>query len=239
MTSEVKEVLLRMSYYYRILHPIKRGRNNRKKHICVVIAILLIAAGVSVLAENPGKNHMFAAISPKLASPGASSAKSTPSAAKNESAPLAARQSSAASSKIDMATAPAQVSLEKADLPLRIYVSISQQRVTVYDSDGLIVKQFVCSTGTEGSETPVGTFRILMKGKSFYSKSVGEGGYYWTQFKGDYLFHSIPFDQNYKLKPEEAAKLGTPASHGCVRLSIEDAKWIYDHISRGTVVTIK
>lgn len=99
MTSEVKEVLLRMSYYYRILHPIKRGRNNRKKHICVVIAILLIAAGVSVLAENPGKNHMFAAISPKLASPGASSAKSTPSAAKNESAPLAARQSSAASSK--------------------------------------------------------------------------------------------------------------------------------------------
>ena len=239
MTTEVKEVLSRMNYYYRILHPIKRRCNSRKKHIGVVIAILLIAAGVSVLAENPGNNHIFAAVSPKFVSSGTSSAQNASSAAKDESAPLAARQSSAASSKIDMATAPAQVSLEKADLPLRIYVSISQQRVTVYDSYGLIVKQFVCSTGTEGSETPVGTFRTSTKGKSFYSKSVSEGGYYWTQFKGDYLFHSIPFDQNYKLKPEEAAKLGTPASHGCVRLSIENAKWIYDHISRGTVVTIK
>ena len=155
--------------------------------------------------------------------------------------PVSAASAPASSipSKISLATAAAQVSLKQAGKPLTISVSIATQRVTVYDAQGRIVKQFVCSTGEKGSETPTGTFRIAERGKSFYSQRVGEGGYYWTQFKGDYLFHSLPFDENYQMKTEEAAKLGTPASHGCVRLPVDDAKWIYDHIPRGTVVTIR
>ena len=31
-------------------------------------------------------------------------------------------------------------------------------------------------------------------------------------------------------------RLGINASHGCVRLAIENAKWIYDTIPRGTKV---
>lgn len=163
----------------------------------------------------------------------------TVSSKANKPASSASAPAPSASSKISLATAAAQVSLEQADKPLSISVSIATQRVTVYDAQGRIVKQFVCSTGEKGDETPTGTFRIAERGKSFYSQRVGEGGYYWTQFKGDYLFHSLPFDENYQIKPDEAAKLGTPASHGCVRLPIEDAKWIYDHIPRGTVVTIR
>lgn len=147
--------------------------------------------------------------------------------------------SSAGSSGIDMATAAAQVSLEQAASPLSIDVSIAKQRVTIYDAEHRIVAQYVCSTGEPGSETPTGTYRISDRGKSFYSPSVSEGGYYWTRFQGDYLFHSVPFGKDYKLEPEEAAKLGTPASHGCVRLAMENAKWIYDHIPRGAVVTIR
>lgn len=143
------------------------------------------------------------------------------------------------SSGVSPATAAAQVSLDQAKSPLSVSVSIAAQRVTVYDSESRIVKQFVCSTGEKGSDTPTGTFRVAERGKSFYSDSVGEGGYFWTQFHGDYLFHSVPFDKNYQLEPAEAAKLGTPASHGCVRLAIVDAKWIYDNIPRGTKVTIR
>lgn len=131
-----------------------------------------------------------------------------------------------------------QITLKEAALPLSVTVSISEQRVTVYDAKSRVVKQFICSTGIKGSETPTGTFTVTGRGQSFFSESLQEGGYYWTQFYGDYLFHSVPFDKNYEIEADEAAKLGTPASHGCVRLSVEDAKWIYDNIPDGTAVTI-
>ena len=38
--------------------------------------------------------------------------------------------------------------------------------------------------------------------------------------------------------PEEGAKLGQPASHGCVRLAVADAQWFYDQVPDGTLVTI-
>ena len=33
--------------------------------------------------------------------------------------------------------------------------------------------------------------------------------------------------------------LGQRASHGCIRLLVSDAKWIYDNVGKGTVVTIR
>ena len=123
--------------------------------------------------------------------------------------------------------------------PLSIRVSLASQKVTVLDADGKTVRTFICSAGQRGSETPKGTFAIGGRGKAFYSKSSQEGGYYWTRIYGDYLFHSIPFDGNYKVIPAEASKLGTAASHGCVRLAFDDAKWIYEHIPDGTKVVIQ
>ena len=37
---------------------------------------------------------------------------------------------------------------------------------------------------------------------------------------------------------EEGNKLGQPASHGCVRLTVADAEWFYNQIPEGTPVTI-
>jgi lipoprotein-anchoring transpeptidase ErfK/SrfK len=63
---------------------------------------------------------------------------------------------------------------------------------------------------------------------------------WWVSFKdwGVYLFHSIPMDSNKNILSDEAKKLGSPASHGCVRLNIDNAKWIYDNIPEGTPVNI-
>lgn len=122
--------------------------------------------------------------------------------------------------------------------PLEIKVSLDDQKVTIRDAKGNIIKSFICSSGASGSETPTGTFTVSGRGISFYNSQLGEGAYYWTSFYGDYLFHSVPFDQNYEINQDEAAKLGTPASHGCIRLSIENAKWIYDRIPNGTKVII-
>ena len=34
-------------------------------------------------------------------------------------------------------------------------------------------------------------------------------------------------------------KLGTPASHGCIRLAVKNAKWLWENITDGTTVVIQ
>lgn len=156
------------------------------------------------------------------------------------SAPSSAAPSSVAPASSEAESAPAeQVSLAEAARPLHIAVSISKQDVTVFDAQNRIVRHYVCSTGKDGLDTPTGTFTVSDRGDSFYSETEKEGAYYWTRFKGTFLFHSVPFGPNRKIKPEEQEKLGTKASHGCVRLALENAKWIYDNIPDGTKVTVQ
>lgn len=79
------------------------------------------------------------------------------------------------------------------------------------------------------------------RGDFFYNASVAEGAYYWVSFKGHgiYLFHSLPTDRFGNEIPSEASKLGTPSSHGCVRLARSDAKWLYENIPTNTPITIE
>ncbi|WP_165541109.1 L,D-transpeptidase, partial [Bifidobacterium longum] len=37
---------------------------------------------------------------------------------------------------------------------------------------------------------------------------------------------------------QEPNKLGSPASHGCVRLTVPDVKWLYEQLPQGTTVHI-
>ena len=93
------------------------------------------------------------------------------------------------------------------------------------------------------SLTPTGTYSIQGgRGDSFFNYNLGEGANNWTSWSPDnvYLFHSVPTkgDGSYNLK--ETAKLGrTQGSHGCIRLSVPDSKWIMDNIPNGTKVVIK
>jgi lipoprotein-anchoring transpeptidase ErfK/SrfK len=121
----------------------------------------------------------------------------------------------------------------------RIEVSISEQKVRIYDNDTLI-KNWTVSTG-ENNSTPLGDFTIQNRGEWFFSEKYQEGAMWWVSFKdwGIYLFHSVPMDRNQNIIQEEADKLGSPASHGCIRLRVEHAKWIYDNIPEGTPVHIE
>ena len=120
-----------------------------------------------------------------------------------------------------------------------VLVNLKEQKVNVF-KDGDIVKTMPCSTGLDDSPTPAGEYKTSGKGSSFFSTKYQEGGFYWIRFMGDYLFHSVPFDKNEEIIPTEASKLGEKASHGCVRLSLADAKWLYDTIPQwGTPITIQ
>lgn len=101
-----------------------------------------------------------------------------------------------------------------------------------------ILKEMICSGGTEDEPTLFGTFYLQNRGSEFYSERFKEGALYWVRIKDQYLFHSVPRDQEGHIIQEEAELLGGPASHGCIRLEDEDAKWFYDNIPDGTMVII-
>lgn len=92
---------------------------------------------------------------------------------------------------------------------------------------------WACSPGKPWTPTVKGYYTIGARGTHF-GEEKGFTCYYWTQFYGDYLFHSILY-YPYSMRVQEG-ELGKQLSHGCVRLSIENAKWIYDNIPRGTQV---
>lgn len=129
--------------------------------------------------------------------------------------------------------------------PYYIMVNRQMNAVTVYTigNDGYYSQPFkamVCSTGRNGHPTPLGTF-TLTGYKSLWTHMIdGNWGQYASQFKGDYLFHSVCYTKNdpSTLMAEEYNMLGSPASRGCVRLQVADAKWIYDNCPAGTRVTI-
>ncbi len=113
--------------------------------------------------------------------------------------------------------------------------------VTIYkaDASGELkpVKALICSTGYA---TKLGTYSLGEK----LRWHVLDGpcyGQYCTRIYGGVLFHSVWYTgQNNPgtLSVSSYNKLGTTASHGCVRLTVAGAKWIYDNVPSGTKVVI-
>ena len=87
--------------------------------------------------------------------------------------------------------------------------------------------------GAPATPTVTGEFAVTGKGYSFGN---GFTCYYYTQFYGNYLYHSVLYYQNSFRVMD--GRLGMHLSHGCVRLDIDNAKWIYDNIPYGTKVVI-
>lgn len=99
-----------------------------------------------------------------------------------------------------------------------------------------LVKVFICSAG---ADTPLGVYKTL--NKYVWRLLVGDSyGQYATRITGHYLFHSVPYERQSKdsLKYWLYNKLGSNDSLGCIRLTVEDAKWIYDNCPLGTAVEI-
>lgn len=128
--------------------------------------------------------------------------------------------------------------------PYAIEVDITNQIVTVYRaedmSDSGVVRQMICSSGVNEC-TPVGYFKLNQRNSAERTKWYAIPTYdcyvqYVTRIIGGYLFHSLPYAEKDEatLDAEAAALLGTPASHGCIRLRPEDAKWIAKNCPNGT-----
>lgn len=133
------------------------------------------------------------------------------------------------------------VSAKEDKNPYYIKINKEMNTITVYGKDSkgnytVPVKAMICSTG---EATPLGIYRT--KAKYRWKLLSGDvWGQYSTRITGSYLFHSVYY---YKKDPSTLSvkqynRLGVTASKGCVRITVIDAKWLYDNCPVGTTVEI-
>ena len=120
-----------------------------------------------------------------------------------------------------------------------IYVNLQSQTTEVFKGsrgNWNLIHSFTSSTGRSDAPTPRGVYKVTGRGNWFFSEEFQQGAKWYVQFWGDYLFHSLPMDRSKNIVD---STLGTPASHGCVRLKVDEAKWLYDNIPNGATVFVK
>jgi len=132
--------------------------------------------------------------------------------------------------------------------PYMLVVDISDQRVYVYGWDGggynKKVGSMICSTGKDETPTPTGTYQAwgktgLQDGQWYYFKEFNCYAKYAFGIVGGILFHSVTYNKDKKLNRGSVSNLGRKASHGCIRLEVDKAKWIYNNCPNGTTVVIR
>ena len=111
-----------------------------------------------------------------------------------------------------------------------IDIDLSQQMVYAYEGNSL-VNSFIVSTGTYLHPTVTGQYHIYVKYR--YADMSGPGYYlpdvpYVMYFYRGYGIHGTYWHNNF----------GTPMSHGCVNFRTDEAGWIFDWASVGTLVNI-
>ena len=136
------------------------------------------------------------------------------------------------------------IAVEDEYMLYEIHVNRKQSVVTVYTYDEndeftVPVRAMLCSCGKNKS-TITGEFEIYFKSEwhALYNNVYGQ---YISGISGDFLFHSVPYakmEDKASLEIEEFNMLGLEASLGCVRMAVEDTKWIYDNCPIGTKVKI-
>ncbi|MGH4052821.1 MAG: L,D-transpeptidase family protein [Clostridium sp.] len=120
-----------------------------------------------------------------------------------------------------------------------VWIDLPKQKVNIFKGSNKkwkLVKSMSCSTGKTSTPTVKGKFTVGSKG-SYFISSGGARCKYYTQISGNYLFHSVLYDRkgNYIIDNT----LGVPVSHGCVRLALSNAKFIYDNIPARTLIWSK
>jgi hypothetical protein len=110
--------------------------------------------------------------------------------------------------------------------PLMAIVALKDQRVTIYDADGQIMRAPV-SSGQTDYETPAGIYSVIQKEAEHYSNLYDDA--------------SMPFMQRITwsgIALHAGPRPGYAASHGCVRMPYEFAKHLFDITKLGMRVIV-
>jgi photosystem II stability/assembly factor-like uncharacterized protein len=107
------------------------------------------------------------------------------------------------------------------------YVEVYRNLGVVLCADsGTLVRAIHCSTGRPGLQTTPGLWRVYLKSLRFYSQEYSS----WMPYAS--FFHNGEGLHGYEEVP------AYPASHGCVRLPMPEAPWVYSFAAMGTPVFV-
>lgn len=131
--------------------------------------------------------------------------------------------------------------------PYKIGVSLDEQRVYVFQWDGSgytkQIREMKCSSGKKGYATPKGTFSAdgkVTSGQWYYFSDYNCYAKYAYRIIGGIMFHSVLYNSSKKGPTNSSVSaLGHAASHGCIRLAVNDAEWIFNNCPPGTTVVIR
>ncbi len=149
---------------------------------------------------------------------------------------------------------PASADIIKLDIPYQntdpdlylVELDLTNQVGAVYMRDAAggysnIVRQFLITSGGEENSTPTGTFKLTeMRERFGYFLNFNIYAQYWTQVVRGIYLHSVLFSRrnDTSMTRNSYNELGTAASHGCVRMLVEDARFIFYNCPPGTTIKI-
>lgn len=123
------------------------------------------------------------------------------------------------------------------------YVAVDRKNgvMTIYNRDKTVpVKSIRVSVGLPGTPTPTGTYTMSrsLRWQPLMGPSWGQYGTHVDGAgQGGIFVHSVSGGHQsiWSLPAGEYNKLGNPASHGCIRVCVADAKWVFDHCNGATI----
>ena len=123
-------------------------------------------------------------------------------------------------------------------------IVLDEQRVYVYNHRRRLIATLPASTGVD-DQTPVGTFKVFSQSaQAYYTPNPNERMRWMTRFTkgregGNIGFHGIPYKVTKSGEIPFPTPLGVaPSSHGCIRMRVADAKWLFKNMKIGTVVSV-
>jgi hypothetical protein len=120
----------------------------------------------------------------------------------------------------------ASIESRTAGEPVMAIVSLRNQRITVYDANGWILRAPV-SSGQKGRETPAGIFSVIQKEAEHYSNLYDDA----------YMPHMQRITWS-GIALHGGPLPGYPASHGCIRMPYDFAARLFDATGLGMRVIV-
>ena len=124
------------------------------------------------------------------------------------------------------------------ELIASMVVDLSDQKLTVYDSQDQVVRVIPVSTGKASTPTPTGLGSVLTKYRSVTMRGrgyVAPGVPYAMCITANEMIclHGAPWQE------DAGQAFGVPRSHGCVRMPTAQARWLFENTKKGTKVLIQ
>ncbi len=116
-----------------------------------------------------------------------------------------------------------------------IAVDCTQNRLCVYQGKKgkwKLKSYWMCTTGAPSRPTIKGSFSACGK-VSHFGEENGYSVWYATRIKYEYYIHSVLYKPYSKTELVDG-RLGVSISHGCIRLAIKNALWVYNNCGSGT-----